>query len=161
MHHQRPLPVAGTIRWFFRAIQPSDASCSQTSIYVLVTYKDTQDHSPSDPSLTEWDVCWPMATWYMSWHVAICLSVVSLPSKLFKLECGPLLPLFGRSTFFSDYVFGLQRGSSTRSHSVSRLEAIDHPVTLVPGGHPGRLRDARTLYRRGSWDVGTCHQSIH
>ncbi|KAI9457771.1 hypothetical protein BJY52DRAFT_1223686 [Lactarius psammicola] len=27
-----------------------------------------------------------MATWYMSWHVAICLSVVSLPSKLFRLD---------------------------------------------------------------------------
>ncbi|KAI0255395.1 hypothetical protein BJV78DRAFT_1151779 [Lactifluus subvellereus] len=27
-----------------------------------------------------------MATWYISWHTAICLSVVSLPSRLFKLE---------------------------------------------------------------------------
>jgi len=57
-----------------------------TLIYVFVTYGDTQDHTPSDPLLTEWDVCWPMATWYMSWHVAICLSVVSLPSKLFKIH---------------------------------------------------------------------------
>ncbi|KAN0141301.1 hypothetical protein V8E53_001057 [Lactarius tabidus] len=57
-----------------------------TSIYVLVTYRDTQDRTSSDPSLSEWDICWPVATWYMSWHVAICLSVVSLPSKLFKLD---------------------------------------------------------------------------
>jgi hypothetical protein len=74
------------IRWFHGAIQPSDASCLQTTIYVLVTYNDTQEHTQSDPSLTEWDICWPMATWYMSWHVAICLSVVSLPSKLFRLD---------------------------------------------------------------------------
>jgi len=59
---------------------------SLTCVYVYVTYNDTQDRSPSFPSHTEWDVCWPMATWYISWHTAICLSVVSLPSRLFKLE---------------------------------------------------------------------------
>ena len=79
------------IYWFRGPIQPSDASCPQTSVYVLVTYWDTQDHTPTNLSLTEWDVCWPMATWYMSWHMAICLSVVSLPSKLFELGCGLFL----------------------------------------------------------------------
>ncbi|KAH9171482.1 hypothetical protein EDB89DRAFT_2243460 [Lactarius sanguifluus] len=57
-----------------------------TGLYVFVTYMDTQDRTPSDPSMTEWDVCWPVATWYISWHLAICLSVVTLPSKLFKLD---------------------------------------------------------------------------
>ncbi|KAI0303385.1 hypothetical protein B0F90DRAFT_1367097 [Multifurca ochricompacta] len=27
-----------------------------------------------------------MATWYISWHAAICLSMVSLPSRLFRLD---------------------------------------------------------------------------
>jgi len=54
-----------------------------TGLYVLVTYSDTQGRSPSNPSVTEWAICWPIASWYMSWHVAICLSVVSLPSHLF------------------------------------------------------------------------------
>ncbi|KAH9028089.1 hypothetical protein EDB85DRAFT_1625904 [Lactarius pseudohatsudake] len=74
-------------------IQPQFKQClikglfsSLTGLYVFVTYRDTQDRTPSDPSMTEWDVCWPVATWYISWHVAICLSVVTLPSKLFKLD---------------------------------------------------------------------------
>jgi len=57
-----------------------------TIVYSTVTYKDTRDRSPSNPSFTEWDVCWPMAMWYISWHTAICLSVVSLPSRLFRLD---------------------------------------------------------------------------
>jgi len=57
-----------------------------TVIYAAVTYRDTKDRSPIDPSVTEWGVCWPIATWYISWHAAICLSVVSLPSRLFRLD---------------------------------------------------------------------------
>ncbi|KAI0282539.1 hypothetical protein BGY98DRAFT_954561 [Russula aff. rugulosa BPL654] len=57
-----------------------------TFIYATVTYGDTQDRSPSNPAHTEWDVCWQVATWYISWHAAICISVVSLPSHLFRLE---------------------------------------------------------------------------
>ena len=147
------------IRWFRGTIQPSDASCPQTSVYVFVTYKDTQDHTPSDPSLTEWDICWPMATWYMSWHVAICLCVVSLPSKLFKLECEHFSALGPINIFLTTFL-GHQHGRS-RSHSISRLEPIDHPVTLVPGGYPGRLRKARTLCCRGSWNMGARDESIH
>jgi hypothetical protein len=63
---------------------------SLTVIYATVTYRDTQDRSPSNPSYTEWDVCWPVATWYISWHAAICLSVVSLPSRLFRIEADDL-----------------------------------------------------------------------
>ncbi len=159
---QNALSKASSCHWYIHrlrgAIQPSDASCPQTSLYVVVTYRDTQDHTPSDPSMTEWDICWPMATWYMSWHVAICLSVVSLPSKLFKLECGPFFRSWADQT--SDLRFGHQRGR-TRPHSISRLETIDHPVTVVPGGYPPRLRNARILQRRGSRDVGTRDQSIH
>lgn len=58
----------------------------QTVVYATVTYRDTQDRSPLNPSYTEWDVCWPVATWYITWHAAICLSVVTLPSCLFRLE---------------------------------------------------------------------------
>ncbi|KAI0287923.1 hypothetical protein BC826DRAFT_1041647 [Russula brevipes] len=43
-----------------------------TFVYAVVTYGDTQDPSPTDPSHTEWDKCWPIATWYISWHVGIC-----------------------------------------------------------------------------------------
>ncbi|KAH9977175.1 hypothetical protein BGW80DRAFT_838589 [Lactifluus volemus] len=46
-----------------------------TLLYVYVTYGDTQAPSPLTPYRTEWDVCWQMATWYMTWHIAICLSV--------------------------------------------------------------------------------------
>jgi len=56
----------------------------------VVTFSDAQDLSPLDPSFTEWDVCWPIATWYITWHTAICLSVVSLPSRLFRLDVGDL-----------------------------------------------------------------------
>jgi hypothetical protein len=65
---------------------PSLTASIKTAIYATVTYKDTQDRSPSNPNHTEWDVCWPVATWYISWHAAICLSVVSLPSRLFRIE---------------------------------------------------------------------------
>jgi len=61
-----------------------------TLLYATVTYRDTLDPSPSDPSLREWDVCSPMAMWYISWHAAICLSVVSLPSRLFRLDVDDL-----------------------------------------------------------------------
>ena len=57
----------------------------------MITYSDTQDRSPSNPSFTEWDVAWPVAIWYIGWHAAICLAVVSLPSRLFSLKCGPQL----------------------------------------------------------------------
>jgi len=57
-----------------------------TCLYAFVTYGDTQDRSPSNPSYSEWGICWPVASWYISWHVIICLSVVSLPSRLFTLD---------------------------------------------------------------------------
>ncbi|KAI0003237.1 hypothetical protein BJV74DRAFT_519622 [Russula compacta] len=72
----------------FSSSSLTDLSTPQTCLYTVVTYKDTQDQSTSDPSYTEWEICWPIATWYISWHAAICLSVVSLPSHLFRLECG-------------------------------------------------------------------------
>lgn len=72
----------------------------KTVIYATVTYRDTQDRSPSNPSNTEWDVCWPIATWYISWHAAICLSVVSLPSHLFRLEYEFLFPHSSSILFF-------------------------------------------------------------
>jgi len=61
-----------------------------TCLYTVVTYGDTGDRSPLDPTYSEWDVCWPIATWYISWHVAICISVVSLPSRLFRLDVDDL-----------------------------------------------------------------------
>jgi len=57
-----------------------------TCIYDVVTYRDALNPSPKDPTRTEWDTCWPLATWYISWHTAICLSVVSLPSHIFRLD---------------------------------------------------------------------------
>jgi hypothetical protein len=67
---------------------PSLTVHAKTILYAMVTYRDTKDRSPLNNSLLEWDVCAPLAAWYISWHVAICLSVVSLPSRLFRLECG-------------------------------------------------------------------------
>jgi len=61
-----------------------------TLLYATVTYQDTKDRSPLNPSFSEWDVCGPLAAWYISWHAAICISVVSLPSQLFRLDVDDL-----------------------------------------------------------------------
>jgi hypothetical protein len=74
--------------FLFLSFRSLIATSVQTCLYTFVTYGDTQDRSPSNPSYSEWGICWPVATWYISWHVIICLSVVSLPSRLFTLECG-------------------------------------------------------------------------
>jgi hypothetical protein len=77
--------------WYFQSSHSLSAgltaTSAQTCLYVFVTFNDTQDLSPSSPAYSEWDICWPVATWYISWHVLICLSVVSLPSRLFTLGC--------------------------------------------------------------------------
>jgi len=86
-----------------------------TGLYTIVTYRDTQDRSPSNPSYSEWDICWPIATWYISWHAAICFSVVSLPSRLFRLDLDGLAgydipqgPDWGRLTIlFLWYLSGI------------------------------------------------------
>jgi hypothetical protein len=128
----------------------------QTLFYVYVTYGDTQERSPSAPCRTEWEVCWPMATWYMSWHTAICLSVVSLPSRLFKLECDFLPPPVVQASNCADRQFGRSEHSSR-----PRLEAIGHLVSLVSCGCTCCLCDAWTVQRWGSWDMGTCNESVH
>ncbi|KAI0261041.1 hypothetical protein BC834DRAFT_897752 [Gloeopeniophorella convolvens] len=54
-------------------------------LYTYVAYGDAQKPTPSDPSRSEWDICWPLATWYISWHVALCISVISMPSRVFRV----------------------------------------------------------------------------
>jgi len=51
-------------------------------------------------------VCWPLATWYISWHTAICVSVVSLPSSLFKLQCGQFPHISLHFRFLNVYLGG-------------------------------------------------------
>ena len=51
-------------------------------------------------------MCWPLATWYISWHTAICFSVVSLPSCLFKLQCGQFPHISLHFRFLNAYLVG-------------------------------------------------------